>query len=876
MNTLSLAGSWQLTQDGRTTIPGHLPGCTYLDFMASGMPDPFYGENEKEAEKLAHHDYRYERSFDVPAGFLSSSYTDLVCDGLDTLCTLTLNGKEIGRTNNLYRTWRFPVKDLLHEGTNTIRIDIANPFPYMAEKAKNESKIDAFANKPGAVYLRKTPCHFGWDWGPKLTPAGLIGFIQLESYDARLFDVRILQHHHDGHVQLDVTALLVSGENEADGRTPAPTRLPADGLSAALSVTDPDGNETTIPMTMEEGKLRGLFDIEEPQLWWCNGLGDQPLYQVSVTASMDGRLLDEASRTIGLRTIELNTQPDKDGTQFQFVINGVPLFAKGADWIPADSFYTRITKEDVDFYIRQARRANMNMLRVWGGGMYESEDFYDACDRYGILIWQDFIFSDGTYPFNDPEFVENVRAEVEDNVRRIRSHASLALWCGNNENEVLALKEARRGTEKQKAQLPFYHVTLRRFVTQLDPATPYWPGSPSIGVMDPSLAKTKPGNVRGDSHLWQVWHGLEPIEWFRTAQTRFCSEFGMESMPSMQTIRTFTDERHPQLLDSVMQAHQKSVGGNEKMLYYLLARYRNPRKFEDFVYLSQIVQADTIRSATDSWRRRKGFTNGCLFWQLNDCWPVASWSAIDYHKQLKAVMYQARHFNQMICLSTECFDDHCVVYAANDTAEPLRGLLEWSVEDFYGNVRHKGQRQVRLPATGYARLGTLDFSKSLHGIRKEKALLHTRLYRMDDAHGGDASSPEKDRLVDEQYSLLVQDKNADLPEAVLMPEVTEKDGQAVVTVSSAVFARCVYLEVTGVTAPWSDNFFDIPAGKSVTVSVPLPETMTLETFRALLKIKSLTVVEPANSRLKDQQLRASMIARKGNWMSSLLMRYLLS
>ena len=830
MQCLNLAGSWALTMRNKAAIPGELPGCNYLDLMKNGTDDPFFGMNENTAKEIAHEDCTYERCFSVDSKLLDLEHVELVASGLDTLCEITINNKIVGKTDNINRTWRFDVKPLLKIGENSIRIHITNPFDYIAKKqAVEEIKGTSFGTK-GIMHLRKTPCHFGWDWGPSLPPAGLIGSIELQAYDVRLEDLQIRQIHKDGKVTLDINALV------------------SPGASVALTLTSP------------EGDVLPSLEISEPKLWWCNGLGEQPLYTLDVAVLYNGETVETASRKIGLRTIELDTEPDEWGNQFRFKINGAPIFAKGANWIPADSFITRVTKKDIDFYVKAAKTANMNMLRVWGGGHYESDAFYDACDRMGILVWQDFIFACSAYPLNDEAFLKNVRQEVIDNVRRLRHHASLAVWSGNNENEFFRMMW-KKGSHLDIANMGFYHYTLRGWVNELDGQTAYWPGSPSSGDLKYKVHNLKKGEIRGDTHLWQIWHGMLPIEAFRKFPTRFCSEYGMESMPSMHTISTFTDEKTAQLFDPVMQLHQKSGGGNEKMLFYLLAKYRNPASFEDFVYLSQIVQANTVRFATDCWRRNLKKQNGALFWQFNDCWPVASWAGIDYEKQLKAVTYQARHFNKMLCLSNDYFDNRAEVYVVNEYPIAFKGEMQWELKNFNGERINSGNVPVSIGSHEAIRISVLKFDDILKGRKKEDAVLLVRLVCAND-------------VLDEKSWLLVPDKNANLPKAEVKAECSAKDGVATVKLSSAVYARYVYLEAKDVLAPWSDNFFDIPAGESVVVTVPLPEGMDAKHLEAALKIKTLTDVKPKNGLLMDKWLRFSMIFKKKNFLTWIIFKFI--
>jgi len=808
--------------------------------MANGMADPFWGENETAAKELANHDYCYTRDFDVAPEFLAADHVELASSGLDTLCTLSINGVEIGKTDNIHREWRFDVKGVLRPGSNSISVLIANPYPYMAAKQAGEKLFGAMGGNGN--HIRKVPCHFGWDWGPVLPPAGLLGSIGLQFFDTRIQEARYTQSHTIGSVTIGIETILTHA-------------FKGDAL---FQLTAPDGKDWRITLTGDDRVLRGSVTIENPALWWPNGLGEQPLYTAAITLKMGNTVLDSLTRRIGLRSIVLDTAPDDLGRQFRFAVNGVPIFAKGANWIPSDSFVTRTTRKDYAFYIESAKRAGMNMLRVWGGGMYEHDDFYDLCDENGILVWQDFIFACGSYPLHEKEFLENVRREVEDNVRRLRHHASLALWCGNNECEMMQILWKRK-KHIYESNRNFYHTILRDWVNDLDSVTPYWPGSPSSGSPDKRPHQLKQGKICGDTHLWQVWHGMEPIEAFRKFPTRFCSEFGMESMPSMHTIRMFTDNPSPGLFDPVMKLHQKSKGGNEKILFYLLAKYRNPKKFEDYIYLTQLVQANTVRFATDCWRRNIGKQNGAIFWQYNDCWPVASWAGIDYGKQYKAVQYHAKHFNKMICLSNDYFKDRAELYAVNEYPAGFSGVLEWTLCDFAGTVYGSGKESVELEGVAARRITVLKYNEICKELPRENAVLRVTL-------------KQGQTVVDSKNWLLVPDRKAALPKAHITRRCTLRDGAASVELTADKYARYVYFDAEGVTSPWSDNFFDLPPGESVTVSVQLPEGMDLAAFQNALTVKSLSDVEPKNALWKDRLLRIAMVLKENNYLTWLIFK----
>ncbi|MBO4888645.1 MAG: glycoside hydrolase family 2 protein [Firmicutes bacterium] len=866
----NLEGTWQLTIDPRSENPsgpikGTLPGCNYLDLMAAGKEDPFYGTNENTATEWGHHDHSYTRKFIVSSEELTCAHLEFVGDGIDTVAKLLINGQEAGYMNNFHRTWRFDIKNLVHEGENEIELSFRDPYAYASEQQAK----DAHLTKPSQdkSFIRKPPCHFGWDWGPKLAPTGVARSIEVEAYDARIMESRITQKHENGKVTLSFE-VIPSDANERQACEVTLTRKDVDpaASSTAQSViltrkdVDPAASSTaqSVILTWKDDRLVGLLEVEDPRIWWPNGLGDQPLYDVRMILKDGEIVLDEQKKQIGLRTIALDTSKDEDGEQFRFIVNGVPIFVKGADWIPADSFITRADRKTLEFYIKATADGGMNMLRVWGGGMYESEDFYDLCDQYGVLVWQDFVFACAFYPFWNLDFLKNVCEEVKDNVRRLRHRASLALWCGNNEIDVFFLICKDKTVLREDKN--FFYLTLRDWVNELDGVTPYWPGSPSSGHIDKIVQNFRKGKLSGDSHLWDIWHGMRPIEDYRTFPTRFCSEFGMESMPAMKTIRRINPAEKPDLFDDVMLLHQKSIGGNSKIMYYLLQKYRNPAKFEDFVYLSQINQSNAMRFATECWKRNIGRQNGAILWQLNDCWPVASWAIVDYDKQYKATLYNARHYNKMQMVSNDYYEDRSELYVINEKPSTLSGTLIVELADFSGNVCRKEEYPMVVGPVASLKVCTVSYE----GLAVRDLFLRVRLVT---AEG---------KEIDQKTYLLVPDKEASLPKAEIDRTVEIRDGKAFVTLSSKVLARYVFLDCDLTHANWSDNYFDLLPGEPVTVSVALDDEFANATeavdivadgFASMLQVKSLTDVEPAGTEEDDKKLIKEMWKKDKNWVT---------
>ncbi len=849
MRTLDLAGTWLLQETGQSkTIAGQLPGCNYLDLMRSGeIEDPFWGLNETAATKIAEKNFIYSREFEVDDNLLQYDQLELVISGLDTLAVIKLNSYEIAKCDNAHRIYRLPVKPQIKKGVNELSMYFSSPIPYIRAKNK-ENPLYAIGMADNAAHIRKPQCHFGWDWGPNLAPVGIHGSIAIEGHNkAIMTNLVIEQKHKDRQVELTVCVDCERYEGFSDA------------LVMQYSLAAPDGTTQTNLVPFVKDHTCFIIQVEKPKLWWCNGLGEQPLYDLTidlVEAKDEKVVLDSHKRRIGLRTIRLDNEPDQWGRNFRFLVNEVPIFAKGGDWIPSDSFVTRTTREDLDFYIKSARDANMNMLRVWGGGYYESDIFYDLCDEYGILVWQDFAFACAEYPLNDTAFLENVKLEVVDNVRRLRHHPSLALWCGNNEIKMMSMSFKK---PRQKSHDAFFYNTLKAWVASEDYQTPYWSSSPSS-----SAPEIKANSLKdGDTHLWHVWHGLQPLESFRNYPTRFCSEFGVESLPNMNTIRTFTDAEKPTLFDPVMQLHQKSIGGNEKMLFYVLSKYRNPSTLESFIYLSQLIQSETVRMATEFWRRNTGRCNGAIYWQYNDCWPVASWAGIDYRKQFKAVQYRARHFNKVICVSAEMHKHDAIVSVINDLPTKFFGTLRWRLVDFTGNVIHTKDMQVNVEKNSAAKVDRVTFKQYLKDFKLQGSALILELHDLDG------------NVISTLSNLLVADKEAELRKPTIKTAISAKGGVASLSLTTDTFTRFAFVEIEGVLTPLSDNFIDIEGGKTVELTFAMPKGKTAAELEKGVHILSMADVEFSSTLLQDKLWRLKTRFSKNNLIFWFVFKFLI-
>jgi len=684
----TLEGNWTLYECSRADkrYPVTVPGSVLSALLDAGViPDPYYGRNEYLVLPYLDKDYCLERTFEADPSLLHAASADLVCEGIDTIGEIYINDRFLSSVDNMHRTWRFPIGALIKSGTNTIRVVLHSPIRASkdalenAEPRKRHNAITTGA-LPCSQYLRKAHCMSGWDWGPKLPDLGIWRPICIEAYDhCRIEDVRIHQQH-GGAVTLSASfTARVLRKDRALLRASFDLLAPAaDNPAPAANDTAPAADNSAAPMDVNvlddspqvlcsevvqtgEGdqildvlQFRAAFNIGAPQLWWPAGYGGQPLYTLKIRlftvggiekGAEAGKVISEedtVAKRIGLRTLTVSTDQDRYGSEFAFTVNGVKIFAMGADYIPEDCVLARITHERRAFLLDSCVRAHFNSIRVWGGGFYPDEDFLDLCDERGLIVWQDLMFACHIYDASDA-FLSSIGHEIRDNLSRMRHHACLGLVCGNNE-----LEEAWLSWENFKAQAPvlkadytrMFEDFIPRAVRECAPDVFFWPSSPSSGGNwdDPDSEN------RGDVHYWDVWHGLKPFTDYRKYYFRFCSEFGFQSFPSLKTVRTFADEKDFNIFSPVMESHQKNPSANGKIMTYLSANFRYPKSFSDLLYVSQVLQGCAIRYGVEHWRRHRGRCMGAMYWQLNDIWPAASWSSIDYCNRWKALHYMAARF----------------------------------------------------------------------------------------------------------------------------------------------------------------------------------------------------------------------------------------
>lgn len=814
MQQISLSGDWTFRQaDSPDWMPCTVPGSVHTDLQLLDLiPNPFLGMHELDVQWVPEKDWEYRRDFRVTPEMLEETRIDLVCEGLDTLAEIHLNGELVGRTENQFRQYRWSVKSMLRAGANQIVIRFASPINYIDSKMASRPLPGTQDGIAGGQYLRKSPYHFGWDWGPRLPVIGIWKEIYLETASqARLGEVSIRQNHSTlGPVELSLSAEIERWLDEP--------------LQVEFILQSPGEESWQIRAEVEEVSAAGKLTIPQPQLWWPNGLGPQPLYTVRVHLHAGETLLDSREFQVGLRTVELRRLPDDWGQSFLFVVNNVPVFCKGSNWIPPDSFPTRVTPQRLEFMVASAASANMNMLRVWGGGYYESDAFYALCDRYGIMIWQDFMFSCRVYPFHEPEYVENVRQEVQENVRRIRHHACLALWCGNNELDLgwAEWEWEPAGADLMDASRQIFRSELPGWVQAEDPDTPYWYSSPAS-----ESPEEDPNSDRsGDAHLWNIWHEMEPIAEYHSRIPRFVSEFGMQSIPPAATLAEFAEPSLWKMSSEVMLHHQRSQDGNSKLAIYLLYNLRLAKTFEDLVYTTQILQLETLRTGVEHWRRQWPRTTGALYWQLNDCWPGISWSTIDYFGRWKAAHYAARRVFAPVLLSIEDEGTTASIWLTGELTSASSWTVRWSLEDVDGTALASGEEAADLEPLSSMPVRTVEFGSSVPEAEKSRVVLIAELWR-----GGE--------LISWQVMPFVTNRDLELTDPGLDVQVFTTLNELHVCVTSQALARYVEVSVEGVDLFFTDNYFDLPAGRSLTVTAHLPEGWTLEKARQNLQVRSL-------------------------------------
>ena len=796
MIVLKLHDNWKMRKlPGGAYIPAKVPGSVYNDLLLNKqMEDPFWRDNEDRAFALMENDYEYRTEFPIPDKFFKMDMILLRCEGLDTLAEITINNNKIAHTNNMHRTYEFVLpKSILKNEKNELKIIFRSPVKFTAEANKKNKLDGSYDALDGFPHLRKAHCMFGWDWGPRLPDAGIWRDISLLGFRmARIESVYIRQEHKKNSVELDVSMELEEAVDLSRG----------DDYSWKFIVTDPKGRTT------EFDKSSKRISIENPELWWPNGFGKQPLYTVKVLLfSPRGALLDSWERRIGLRTMTVRRQKDKWGESFSTEVNGVPIFAMGANYIPEDNILSRVNPKRTRRLLEQCVAANFNSIRVWGGGHYPPDYFYDICDELGLVVWQDFMFACAVYDLTD-EFDENIRAELADNIKRIRHHASLGLWCGNNEMEVFADMMRWVGNLKQKADyIKMFEYVFPQMVKEFDPETFYWPSSPSSG----GSFDTPNDPARGDAHYWDVWHGNKPFSEYRKFFFRYVSEFGFQSFPSLKTVESFTLSEDRNVFSYVMERHQRNNSANGKIMNYLYQTFLYPNDFDTLLYASQLLQAEAIKYGVEHFRRNRGRCMGAIYWQLNDCWPVASWASIDYFFRWKALHYYAKRFFQPVMIS--CHEEGLLTQnpnanhqpqvkvaieksfrlsVANETMEEKKLLVKWEIRDRKAKVKEEKTIPVKVAALSSLWLDKVE----LPNIAINDEYLSYHLY-------------DGNNIISEGTMIFSLPKFFNWED----PKLSYKLSGDTITIKASSYARGVEIQNQKQDMVLSDNYFDMNAGE---------------------------------------------------------------
>ncbi len=799
-------------------LPATVPGDVHLDLLANKkIADPFVRDNEAKLQWIEKESWEYRLSFDATPALLARSNVDLVFEGLDAASQVYVNGSQVLNADNMFRVWRVAVKGHLHAGKNLLRV----VFPSPIKAAQEAAAADPFrlnSKTQDKTYIRKAAFEYGWDWGPRFVTSGIWRPVRLEAWDkVRIGDFVL----HQRDVTKDVAHLDAEVEVEAAsaGLAKVSVQYVDDGkpviLSRAVSV-HAGRNVISLPV-----------EIRQPKLWFPAGYGEQPLYEFTAQVGAGGAVSEERKAKAGLRSIVLHRQLDKWGRSFELVVNGIPIFAKGADVIPFDSFPNRVTTADYRRILESARDANMNMIRHWGGGYYETEEFYSICDELGIMVWQDFMFGNdwqpGTYAFK-----LNIEAEAEDQVRRLRNHPSIVLWCGNNETESAFGWAPRPALPAEikfliwQDYLTEFSGILPRVVARLAPETPYWPSSPSA-----DYEAVSPIFHSGDDHVWDVWHGRVPFSTYESHHSRFVTEYGFQSFPEMRTVESFTDaEDRATIFTPVMLAHQKNNEGNSIIHDYLLRDYSEPKDFASFLYVSQVLQAEGIKIGAEHFRRSRPETMGSIFWQLNDCWPVASWSSIDYYGRWKALQYYARRFYAPVLVSPHVENGVLKVYIVSDRTAPKEATLRVRLMDFDGKELLEESDAVNVaPLTSKVYL-----EWPLKKLRDAGTADTSRVFVVAELMVGGA-------VVSRNLAYIAPVKEIHLKPAALKVETTGANGSYKIRVFSPVLARSVYLSFGNLDVKLTDNYFDLLPGE--TVEITAESAASAEALKAQLKAVSL-------------------------------------
>ncbi|GHT54222.1 beta-mannosidase [Bacteroidia bacterium] len=805
--------NWKFKQvRGYNWYPATIPGGVHTDLMANKIiDDPFFRLNERGMQWIDKEDWLYETTFEVDANILQKENIVLRFDGLDTYADVTLNGTKILSANNMFREWTVNVKSLLKAAGNKLEVYFYSPtrlgmaewekIPFHYQAVNDQSENGGMFDRQVSVFTRKAGYHYGWDWGPRLVTSGIWRPVYLEAWnEARIENV----FYNQVNVTKEKASIDAVVEVFADK-----------DMTASVFVMNQTDKQ--IAAKKQISLKRGLntihlpLEMKKPKLWWSNGLGEPFLYDFSTYISAGNTELDKENTKLGIRSLKVVMKPDQYGETFYFELNGTPVFAKGANYIPCDNFLTRVTDSIYEKTILDAVNANMNMLRVWGGGIYENDIFYDLCDQYGIMIWQDFMFGCSMYPA-EGELLENIRLEAIDNVRRLRNHPCIGLWAGNNEcldgwfhwgwKESIEKQNPEYAATMYRQFREQYFKVLPAVIEQYAPGVCYRPSSPYTDETGTST------NTKGDMHFWRVWQGAEPLAGFERQTARFLSEYGFQSFPEYQSIKKYAPEPGDwNVTSEVMMSHQRGgMNANNRINDFIVKEYREPKDFESFIYMSQLVQADAMKMAMEAHRRTMPFCMGSLVWQHNDCWPVASWSSRDYYGRWKAQHYFTVKSFADILISPIEEKGELQIFIISDRLNATPGKLVIQTVDLNTGIIAQQEEQINVPANTSTLVWKKQADQFLNGQSRDNVVIHIEFT---DKSG---KTYENNRFLDLNKNLRYA--NAQITHAT----APVNDGYEL-SLTSDKFARGVFVSLNGHDQFVSDNYMDLMPGKTVKVKV---------------------------------------------------------
>jgi len=820
--------SFKSTSDSNW-LPATVPGSVHTDLLANNIiEDPYYRLNEHNLQWIDKKDWEYSTSFNIDKSIIDHDIVEILFKGLDTYAKVYLNNHLILDADNMFMYWQVSCKDKLKIGENNLRIVFKSPINIGLDKRENlgyflpgaendQSELGGVGDKKTCVFTRKAQYHYGWDWGPRLVTSGIWQDIELIAWNNnKIVDVNIIQNE----ITEDKAAIIAEIEIESV----KDENVSIIGLVDSIIIF-------TEKVHLEIGinSISIPFAILNPELWWTNGLGNQKLYNIEIQIANESVILSSKKQNIGLRTVEVVQEVDSIGKSFYFKLNGNPVFMKGANYIPQDVFLDRVSDQDYENLIKSAVDANFNMLRVWGGGIYEKDIFYDLCDKYGILVWQDFMFACAMYPGNSA-FVENVKKEAIQNVKRLRNHPSIALWCGDNEilsawnrwgwkENVLKNQGQNIVDTVWNAYDNIFHNILPDVVKELDPQRLYWSSSPSAGFGELENGKS------GDNHYWGVWWAKEPFSKYKEEIPRFMSEYGFQSFPELNSVKKYATEDDWDINSEVMKSHQRSSIGNVTIQEYMQRDYKDPKDFPMFLYVNHVLQAEGIKTAIEAHRLNMPYCMGSLYWQLNDCWPVASWSGIDYYGNWKAMHYFVKKaFNNILVITDIDSTNQIAISIVSDKLKNINAILKILIIDFNGTELFNNQININIKSNSSNVYFNAGLDSIIDDMDKNRMLLYAEVIDYDN------------ELLSSNILYFSKVADLNLPVPNIKYNIEQSDKGFVVNITTGNLAKNVFLSIEKVEGSFSDNYFDLLPNQSIEIEFITTIPISLNEFKKNLKV----------------------------------------